>query len=171
MKKLDRFDIQFSGLSAGTHDFEFELDRSFFDELGDEESRKAEIKVDVKLLKDESMMTFLFRMKGNIARSCHRCLEDVNVPVVVNSQMIVRYENSTYNDDEIDDLVLIGRNQHSLNLAQHIYDFIILAIPMRVVHEKGECDDSVTGLIGKKDEDTVREMDPRWAKLRDITDK
>ena len=170
MKKLDRFDIQFSGLSAGTHDFEYELDRSFFDELGDEETRKAEIKVDVKLLKDESMMTFLFRMKGSVTRSCHRCLEDVNVPVVVNSQMIVRYENSTYNDDEIDDLVLIGRNQHSLNLAQHIYDFIILAIPMRVVHEKGDCDDSVTGLIGKKEEDTVREMDPRWAKLRDIKD-
>ena len=94
MKKLDRFEVQFTGLSAGTHDFEFELNKSFFDELGDEETLFADVKVDVKLLKDESMMTFLFSMLGNITRSCHRCLADVSMPVAVKSQMIVRYENS-----------------------------------------------------------------------------
>jgi uncharacterized metal-binding protein YceD (DUF177 family) len=171
MKKLDRFEIQFSGLSAGTHDFEFELDRSFFDEHGDEETLGADVKVDVKLLKDESMMTFLFSINGTITRSCHRCLENVNVPIKVRSQMIVRFENSTYDDDEIDDLVLIGRKEHSLNLAQHIYDFIAISVPMRVVHEKGECDGSVTGLIGKKKENEAGKMDPRWAKLKDISEQ
>jgi len=98
-----------------------------------------------------------FRLKGEVAVTCDRCLEPMSQPIdALNTLKVVMGDD--YADDG--DVVTIPEREGIINVAWNIYEFAALEIPMRHVHE--ECEAApATCLSGEG-------SDPRWAELRKL---
>ena len=55
MRKLGNFDIPFTGLKLGNHQYQFEIDKAFFDQFEFSEIGDAHFKVDLVLEKQSTM--------------------------------------------------------------------------------------------------------------------
>ena len=70
--------------------------------------------------------------------------------------------------------MIIPEQEGDLNIAWYLYEFIVLALPMKRVHAPGKCNHEMTGRLKKHsaeavgDEDEEMQVDPRWAGLKDI---
>ena len=82
-------------------------------------------------------------------------------------------------NDENDEILIIPHGEHKINVAQYIYEMIVLAVPQKRVHPGIE-DGSLSSDILKKLEElepkevkeNKEETDPRWDALKKlITDK
>ena len=76
-----------------------------------------------------------------------------------------------------DDVVIIGRDDHEIEVGQYLYEFIILALPYQRIHpdddeefhlQPGDVENwMLTGYRGKINDQT----DPRWDALKGIIEK
>ncbi len=169
MKSLSVFDISFTGLSNGVHRFDYELSELFFAEFGDDEFVRALVKVDVDLDKRDNILTLMFRINGDITTLCDRCLEEVTLHINETRVMLVGFEGNEKRPVDADDIVVLDHKEHVLNVAQHMYDYVSLSLPMRRVHEEGECDEEALRIIQQKLSVNEPTADPRWDKLKSIT--
>jgi uncharacterized metal-binding protein YceD (DUF177 family) len=170
MKKFSTFDIPFAGLSLGKHQFEFELDEAFFQEFDNDSINDSNLKVVLEFEKDDNIFTLLFRINGTLTKKCDRCLGDLELEVSEEKKMLVKFDSDP-EEKEVDDIIVMSRNDHQINVSQHIYDFVTLSLPMRSVHDEGECDPKIEELLGKNIVKEEVEVDPRWDKLKGIETK
>ena len=79
-----------------------------------------------------------------------------------------------YADDG--DIVIVPEQDGDLNIAWYLYEFIVLALPMKRVHAPGKCNHEMTGKLKKhsaerdeEDNDNDEQaFDPRWEGLKNI---
>ncbi len=171
MKNLAAFDIPFAGLSMGMHQFDYELDESFFKEFEETGYKRVRIHVDLDFNKSKSVFTLSFKFSGYINKECDRCLDQVKVGINENHVMLVRLDDDPGLDDQIDDIIVLGRTNFKLNIAQHLYDYVSLKLPMRSVHKDGECNPEIDKIINREADNKLTLDDPRWNKLKDISQK
>jgi len=170
MKNLSNYNIAFVGLSVGHHKFEFELEESFFKDLGDDTIFQPQLKVEIDLSKSDTLLTLACNIKGILHKACDRCLENVELPIDISKVLHVKItgDDSVSNEDEV---VSLGSTEHQLNVAQHLFDFVSLAVPMRVVHDDGECDPEVIKILEEQTSNHEKNIDPRWKALKKISNK
>jgi uncharacterized metal-binding protein YceD (DUF177 family) len=78
-----------------------------------------------------------------------------------------------------DDVLIIGRDDHEIEVSQYLYEFIILALPYQKVHPDDGAGDSACNpeMIKKLDAHRTKEpekeekTDPRWDALKGIIEK
>ena len=166
--------IQFVSLSAGEHKFDFEVKDSFFEHLEYSEIKKSNIVVDLTLLKQSSMMALEFEISGTVKANCDLCTEEFDLPISGSYKLMVKVGGADA-DEENDDIITIAANEHELDLAQYIYEYITLSLPIKRVHpdnKKGVpgCDKKI--LKNVKDylveDHHENEIDPRWEQLKNI---
>ncbi|MEO7905977.1 MAG: DUF177 domain-containing protein [Saprospiraceae bacterium] len=172
MDRLEKYSIPFAGLAKGNHPFEFEIDDQFFESFENSVIQKASVHVDIDFDKAETVLTLNFRMKGHITQTCDRCLEEFNIPVDTSEVLLVRF--GIPGVGETDDIIAIPHGEYQLNVAQHIYDYLSLMVPMRVVHPDDEngnpgCDPEFLSHL-KLDSDNKEDQpgDPRWEILKKL---
>lgn len=173
MRAGKEYKIQFAGLSIGSHDFEFEIDDSFFETLDYSEVKKGNIHVAIKLLKQSTMLVLEFTLSGTVRLNCDRCGELFDLPVKGENRLIVKLGGSDTSAED-DDIVTVGPTEHEIELSQYIYEYIALSIPIRRIHPddangNSGCDPKV---IEKLNDFLVDEpeqtSDPRWDQLKNI---
>ncbi|MGI9570925.1 MAG: YceD family protein, partial [Desulfobulbia bacterium] len=85
----------------------------------------------------------------------------------------------TYNDEN-EDLLVVPYGEFKLNVAQYIYEAIVLAMPLKKIHPGLNDGTLETDVLEKLkefeptniEENKNSEIDPRWEKLKQIiTDK
>ena len=82
MDKLRNYDISFSGLKNGKHNFQFETDKEFFQLFDTEqEFTNPKIKVDVLLDKHSTFLEVVISTKGTVDLVCDITNEDFTVYV------------------------------------------------------------------------------------------
>jgi uncharacterized metal-binding protein YceD (DUF177 family) len=174
MKNLKAFDIQFSGLKLGEHQFDFEIDEKFF-AFGYEEFEKAELIADVIFVKKENQLELNFTVSGRVWLYCDISNEPFWFPLEAESHLMVKFGNEF--DDSLDELLIIPHGDHKVNIAQYLYEIAVLAKPLKVVHpqvESGEMDyDAKKHLVNaipeeEEEEEQDEKIDPRWDKLKDL---
>jgi len=170
MKNLSSFDIAFEGLSVGTHKFTFQLDEAFFNYFGDEKVSDPELVADLLMQKSDGLMNFDITIRGSVKLVCDRCLGDVSFDLNEVRSLHVKTSGGDTDADN-DEVISIPEGQHLFNSAQHLYDFVVLSIPMRVVHEAESCDPEVERILDKKSNTHTTGDDPRWQKLKEVTIK
>jgi len=73
-------------------------------------------------------------------------------------------------DKEVDDdNIILADNAHDIHLAQHFYDLVSLAIPIKVTHPDNGCNEETLRTLEKymvKNENT---NDPRWDILKNVS--
>lgn len=171
MKKSDEFIIQFEGLKYGSHDYDFEIGDSFFENFGNQEFSGSSIKVLLNLFKDNTIMILNFAIKGTVTFTCDRCIDDYIQPLNGSYRLIVKEDDEPY--EETDEILVIRKGEHELDVEQYIYEFVELSLPGRRV-----CSQSVDGkecnpeIIEKLDQMSVlpesETTDPRWEALKKL---
>lgn len=176
MKKDSQYDLAIAKLAFKTHHFAFELDRAFFVQFEQNLVQDGNLHADVALTKTDRLITLDFHITGTVRLICDRSLDEFDQPLDITEQLLVRYGDREL---ELDDNVLqITPETQTLPIAQHLFDYIGLALPMKKLHprfqnEPDENPESDSKLIfttrqpGDSDEDDDA-GDPRWDALRNL---
>lgn len=132
MKKREDYTIHYIGLATGEHNFSYSVDDTFFSEFENSVVKHGKIAVEVELTKQERVLLLNFSFEGWVRMTCHRCLEEFDLPVVGENRLIVKLGDHV--EEESDEVIVIPVDGNELDLSQFIFEFIELFIPLRVVH-------------------------------------
>ena len=180
MKVTNEFLIPFIGLKLGKHQFDFQINKAFFDNFDYHEYEDCDIKVTVVLEKKSTMLELSFKQKGTVYVPCDLTNEMFNLPVKAKLNLVVQFGEEFNNDNE--ELLILPHGEHQIDVSQYIYEMIVLSVPLKRVHPgikdgtlKTETLDKLTELSVKEQmEESKKEedIDPRWDKLKQLlTDK
>ncbi|HSV89118.1 MAG TPA: DUF177 domain-containing protein [Bacteroidales bacterium] len=132
MNYLAPFNIAFAGLLFGKHKFLLEVKEDFFSCFEHSEIKKGNLSLELMLDKQNSMMSLYFSIKGNVELVCDLCLETYQQPIDVNKRLFVKF-GETF-EEQTDEIVIIPSGESHFNIAQYVYEYIHLGLPMRHVH-------------------------------------
>ena len=175
--KLKEFDIPFSGLKLGKHHFEYQIDKSFFDSFDYDEFNAASVHVDVILDKMSTVMELEMLAKGTVNVACDISNEPYDQPVEGSLKLVIKFGDA-YSDED-DEILVLPHGEHQFNIAQYVYEMIVLSVPSKRVHP-GVLDGSLQSemlrklqeLQPKETGNKTEKTDPRWDALRNLlTDK
>jgi uncharacterized metal-binding protein YceD (DUF177 family) len=175
-KLLKAYSIQFSGLKEGKHEFEFELNKEFFEVFDFQDGEDARFRAHLELDKKVNRLDFKIAVSGEMLVHCDLTDELFWLPLENKAELIVKFGEEF--DDTDDEILVIPHGEHSVNLAQPLYELIVLAKPLKVVHpdvaagKKGqETLERLQALSpDQKQKESEEEIDPRWNKLKDLLD-
>lgn len=175
--KQKEFNIPFSGLKQGKHNFNFEIDNTFFDSFEYDDFKDAKINLDVLLNKMSTMMELDFEINGTVNVACDITSEPYDQAISSQLRLVVKFGDE-YNDED-DEILILPHGEHQVNIAQYAYEMAVLAVPQKRVHpgiEDGTLQsdvlDKLRELQPKEKKDNKEENDPRWDELKKLlTDK
>lgn len=176
MSKTKDFLIPFVGLKLGKHHFEYQINNTFFKNFDYDEFQNSDIKVDLVLDKKSNMLELEFKQKGIVNVPCDLTNEDFDLPIEGKIKLIVRFGEEFNNDNE--ELLILPHGEFELNVAQYIYEMIVLSVPLKRVRPDAKKEHLQTEALKKEKEPKKEEnkkdedIDPRWDKLKQLlTDK
>jgi uncharacterized metal-binding protein YceD (DUF177 family) len=176
MKDLKIYDIKFSGLKNGNHQLKFHLEHEFFRHFNYDEFDKHNLDILIDFNKTETMLEFTVKSNGTIRLICDISGEAYDQQINGQIDFLIKF-GETFNDDR-EDLIILPYHSHTFNIAQQIYETVLLSIPQKRIHpdiESGKMKtENIKYIINYQDkpETENKEIDPRWAVLKKIlTDK
>jgi uncharacterized metal-binding protein YceD (DUF177 family) len=172
MCSLETYKIDLKGLKEDNIVCDFDLDDQFFASLQDAQLEHGSLHVSVSIRKMTGFYELSFHTVGVVTVSCDRCLDDMEQPIEADNSLVVKL-GDTYSED--DDTVTIAEDEGILDASWFIYEFIMLAIPIKHVHAPGKCNsamtqklDELSGAVRSGEEEADAAIDPRWAKLKNL---
>ena len=132
MKKLKDFDIPFVGLKQGKHQFDFDIKKAFFDAFEYDDFNDADVKVSMELDKKSSLLELTFKAQGYVNVNCDVCNEQYDQEIKGKLHLVVKFGDQ-YNDEN-EEILIIPHGEHQINVAQFIYEMIVLSVPLKRVH-------------------------------------
>lgn len=173
MKTLSEFRIPFVGLKEGKHQFDFQIDRKFFDAFEYDEFEEVDFKVSLELNKKTTLLELDFVVTGMVNVPCDLSGEDFDLEVNGEFTLIVKF-GETFNND-VEDLLILPHDAYQIEVQQYIYELIVLSVPQKRVKPgvsrkdiKGaeELEKQLERKNAKKEQ-----SDPRWDQLKQLLDK
>ncbi len=176
MKKKE-FSIPFSGLKQGKHEFEYEVRNEFFESFEYNEFNDANIDLKVEMNKTSTMLELVLNAQGHVNVNCDLSNEPFDLSIGDKLELVVKFGDSF--NDENDEILIIPHGEHQVNIAQYVYEMIVLAVPHKRVHPKvldgsmkSEALEKLKNLNPNSAKDNKEETDPRWDALKKLkTDK
>jgi uncharacterized metal-binding protein YceD (DUF177 family) len=180
MKVKNEYLIPFVGLKLGKHQFDYIINKSFFDSFDYHEFENCDIKVNIVLEKKSTMLELSFKHKGTVYVPCDLTGEMFDLPVKEKIKLIVQFGEEFNNENE--ELLILPHGDHQIDVSQYIYEMIVLSVPLKRVHPgvkdgslKTETLEKLNSLSSKEQNKESKEeenIDPRWDKLKNLlTDK
>nr|WP_321353588.1 DUF177 domain-containing protein [uncultured Draconibacterium sp.] len=176
MSWKSKYNIEYKGLKEGLHDYHFEVNDKFFEHFEESLVDKGEVSVNVQLEKRSAFLKLSFALEGWLELVCHRCLDEYTQDVSLETELFVKFgEEDEF--EEGDNVIWVLPEEHAINLAQIIYEYVTLSIPLRHVHpnESGEnsCNQEMIERLNdimqhEPAEEDEEEIDPRWAALKNL---
>lgn len=170
---ISQYDLEFKGLTEGYHKFSYDVEDKFFGHFDQDIVSIGKLKIEVILEKRSTFLKLFFNIKGWVELTCDRCLELYQQQIVHKDEILVKFgETDSINDDEI---MWVMPGDHKLNLAQLIYEFIAVSIPLKHIHpslKNGEygCNREMIKKLKqyRPQKNEISEPDPRWEALKNI---
>ena len=180
MKPLKAYDIQFVGLKLGKHIYDYEINQTFFEYFEFDEFNTINVNLNIHLEKKTTLLELNFFGNGSVNINCDVSNEPYDQPINFNFNLVVKF-GQEYNNEN-DSILIIPHGSYEINIAQYIYELIVLSIPQKRIHPGVE-DGTLNSEILRKLEDlspnadlkvesSSNDVDPRWNKLKKLlTDK
>lgn len=178
MRKLKEYTISFAGLKQGQHQFVYEIDKAFLDLFEYDDVNDIRQTVTVDLNKKSTLLELHFTNTGFVNVNCDLSNEPFDLEIKGNLSLVVKFGEEF--NDENEELLILPHGESQLNVAQYIYELIVLSIPAKRVHPDVENGTLHSEILDKLDELSPKEateenenIDPRWESLKNIiiTDK
>ncbi len=174
MNTLKQFSIPFTGLKLGAHQFDYELDDTFFNAFEYSLIKSGNLKVNLELDRQETMLLLKFKVVGTLNLDCDKCLSEFSYPVNLYERQIVKFaEDELESDDE--EIISLSRKDSEIDISRPLYEMINVAVPYIKNCEQAdkECDqemiDRLAQLsIDKQAEENEQTSDPRWEALNKL---
>jgi len=179
MSHRREFEIAFVGLKPGIHEYSYEIEDRFFEAFQQQDFTQCKAHVKLILDKKSSFILLKFEIGGSLNVVCDRCSNDLPLELWDEFNITVKMveEPELMNDQEDDpDVYYISRNESHLDVANWIYEFINLTIPMQKTCDFEKMDgpycnkaalDVLKKLETKKEEET---SNPIWKGLEKFKD-
>lgn len=179
MNKFKEYNIPFVGLKEGKHQFQYQIDNKFFELFNFTEFNNAAVQVSITLEKKSTMLELHFKSKGTVNLDCDLSSEPFDLPITGKIMLVVKFGDE-YNDEN-EELLIIPHGEHQINVAQYMYEMIVLSVPPKRIHP-GVTDGTLSSDILEKLEELQpkekdkknndEDIDPRWNTLKKLlTDK
>lgn len=188
MKFWKTFDIDILRLKDGEHVFSFEIGKNFLNQFQDNKIvSDGNLEAKITLNKQTNVIEALYEINGTVKLTCDRSLEVFDHPLDIKEKILYKYGQEEKEINE--EIYTITRDTPRINVAQLIYEFILLAIPAKKIHpdyleEMDEEDFDEEGklvYIDKGEDDTDPEngdasddgkpINPMWEILRNLKKK
>ncbi len=178
MKALKYYQIPFTGLKLGEHEFNYSINDDFFALFEAAPIKQGDLSLE--LLFDKKRETFFelsFHINGSVKTDCDRCLSSFDLPVEGAHKILVKADDSEVESDmDEPDVLYINLTTNHLNIAQVLYELIMVSIPYRKVHpvdEEGNstCNPEMLKHLDRHLTDEEAEIDPRWQALNELKKK
>ncbi len=141
MANRREFVIAFVALKPGLHHFQFEVDDKFFLNYVNADFNNCNAAIKLTLEKNTSFMMLKFEVSGKTNVTCDRCGNDLGLELWDEFNMIVKLVDNPdeMNSNEEDpDIYYISRTESHLHVADWIYEFVSLSIPMQRMCSESE---------------------------------
>lgn len=175
------YKIRFTSLEDGIHIFNYTIGKEFFEHIEYSEIKNAELVVSLSLEKKSTMMILNFEISGKAEVMCDRCTDNFFIDLNIEDELIYRFGDEDLGDEKI---IVIYPNEIEIDIKHPIYEFMILALPSRRLHEtKKDCNQDMLKemtnylLVEEEDSKEVKnnndseEIDPRWSALNKLKNK
>lgn len=180
MKTLKAYTIPFVGLKEGKHDFDYQIDNTFFLDFEYDEFNAVNIKVELLFEKKPTLLELVFDAEGTVNVNCDLTNEPFDLGIKDTFKLVVKFGDEYNNDNE--DILIVPHGEYEINVAQYIYELIILAMPAKKIHPgiedgtlKSDILEKLEELSPGMDEEKEKaseDIDPRWNTLKKLlTDK
>ena len=176
MKALKQFSIPFTGLKLGKHQFEFEIDKSFFDAFEYSLVKDGALKAEVELDKQETMLILHFHILGTIQLNCDKCLAEFGQSIEIKERQIVKFAEDDLESDDLE-IIILNKKESAIDISEMIYEFINVAVPyINNCEQAGQdqiCDPEMIAKLeklssGSTEKEEEQNDDPRWAALKKL---
>lgn len=172
MDKFRNYDIVFSGLKNGKHEFRFEISKAFFQLFDTEqEFTEPQIIADVLMDKHTTFLEFWIKTSGTVNLICDISNENFEYPIENEIKVLVNFGEEY--DDSDEDVITIPTADHAFNVAQLIYEDVMLSIPMKKISPNLADEDLeiLERFGGEEPIENEQDSDPRWDALKKLKDK
>lgn len=178
MSHRREYEIAFVGLKPGIHEFSYEITDKFFEPFQQQDFNNCKAKVKLTLDKTSGFLLLKFEVGGKLEVVCDRCNSKLPLDLWEEFNLIVKMaeEPEAMNKEDDDpDVYYIGRGESHLNVANWIYEFINLSIPMHKVcgYEKMDgpyCNKAAIEILKKLDIKKDGSSNPIWKGLEKFKD-
>ena len=169
------YELKFSGLKPGKHQFDFHINDDFFSHFEDSPVQESDVKINVVLEKQNDVLyTIMVNLVGTVGMDCDRCLSHFQKQVDETYRLIMKVENNK--DDEFsEDIIYVSPLESKINLADQFYEFVLLQVPLKKTCDLGnqECDSDMIKrlkqIAANKESKDVE--DSPWEKLQELKNK
>ena len=112
-------------------------------------------------------MKFNFKIKGTVTLACDRCTEMLPYPIETKHQVLVKLEEQE--GSVSDEIVFLSPDAYEYNVAELIYDFHTLSIPLKkeCQHISDRCNE-IDAMLNSYNRDEETNTDPRWDELKKL---
>lgn len=177
MKNLKEFIIPFVGLKEGKHQFDYQIDDSFFEQFQFDEYQKVNVKVELVFHKKSTMMELCFVHKGTVNVPCNVTGENFDLKIKGKYNLVIKFGEEFNNDNE--ELLILPHGEFQVDVSQYIYESIVLSVPFKRIHPgvedgtlKTDALETLDKLAPKEEKKENKDIDPRWENLKKLlTDK
>ena len=162
------FEIAFVGLKPGIHEYKYEVDNKFFANYSQADFTNCQASIHLKLEKNTSFMMLKFEIGGSVNVICDRCGNTLNMDLWDEFNMVIKQvENpDEMNENEVDpDIFYISRTESHLQVADWIYEFVSLSIPMQRMCDEQEmggpqCNKEILAMLKKMGSGVIENNHP-----------
>jgi uncharacterized metal-binding protein YceD (DUF177 family) len=168
------FEIAYVGLKPGVHEYNYEISDRFFERFQQQDFRNCKANIKLLLDKRNGFMLLKFEIGGSLEVNCDRCnsnlplelWDDFNITV----KMVEDPELMNGREDD-PDVYYIGKSENHVDVANWIYEFINLSLPMQKTcgFEKMDgpiCNKEALDILKKlESEETKAKENPIWKGL------
>lgn len=110
----------------------YQLDANFFALFENTLLHHGQLTATVQLSKAPTNIQLQFHIQGHVELACDRSLQPFDHPISLHQEVNFKLGDK---DQELDaNLYTIGPRTTIINVAQHLYDLIHLAVPMKKIH-------------------------------------
>ncbi len=173
------FEIAFVGLKPGIHEYEYEITDRFFEEFQQQDFFNCKATVRLTLDKKTGFMLLKFEMGGSLEVICDRCSNNLPLELWDDFNITVKMADEPElmnNQEEDPDVYYISNGESHIDVANWIYEFINLSIPMQrtCTFEKMDgphCNPAAREMLNKlSNGDKEQKTNPIWKGLEKFKD-
>lgn len=172
-KSIAKYNINIHGLEDKKHEYEFEGDNSFFADFEQDIILGGNFKTFVVLDKTPGFVRLSFDIHSNLNLECDRSLEVFNEEFNTQHKHIYKFGDKA--EEISDEIEIIPFGTPQINVAQLIFEYILLQVPMKKLHPKfrNSGGEMVYTDPNAPAENNIEEEinDPRWAALINLKNK
>jgi len=175
------FEIAFVGLKTGIHEYDYEIRDKFFETYQQQDFRNCDARVKLRLDKNVGFMLLKFEIGGSLETNCDRCGNTLKIELWDEFNLVIKMvgDPAIMNDQEEDpDVYFISHSESHIDVADWIYEFINLSIPMQKIcayddASGPECNPAALNILKElepEDKPQEEKENPIWKGLEKFKD-